>query len=397
MLLNFKKSLPKVHYLFPPKRFTTIEASSLPMSPFNLDCYSIVMNKFILTACLSLFLSCLSSLVHSQTTNLVQNPSFELGAICNGTTERIEKVEGWLPISGQPSYINTKCPLSKDSKSFVLGMRLPPASHGKVHTIQKFDQKTECQQGQLTAPLEAGQSYMVSLWVRLPIQFCQAPIDEVGVILSEMPLATSEDRRVMTEQGLALTTYNQQPISAQYEWQEVSTLYIAKGGEQYIAIGNFANNNINALKDRPEKTCTYLFMDAVTVRPFESVTLPTYSASEPLVKKQRFLLSEVSFEKNGPNLTTAASKALRPLIDQLKSSRSMQIVLSVHVERDMDFNAGMKLTQERAALLQRYLHDQGVDKKQVVVNGQGNTLPVVLNPKAGQMSNERVELVVEAI
>lgn len=352
------------------------------------------MSKFILTPYLSFFLSFLS---YGQTTNLVKNPSFEIGATCNGTTERIEKVEGWLPISGQPSYINTKCPLSKDSKSFVLGMRLPSASHGQVHTIQKFDQKTECQQGQLTTPLEAGQSYMVSLWVRLPIQFCQAPIDEVGVVLSETPLTASDDRRVMTEQGLALTTYNQQPISAQYEWQEVSTLYVAKGGEQYIAIGNFANNNIDALKDRPEKTCTYLFMDAIAVRPFESITLPTYSASKPPVKNQRFLLSEVSFEKDSPYLTTAASKALQPLIDQLKNNSSMQIVLSVHVERDMDANAGMKLTQKRAERLQHYLQDQGIGKKQVVVNGQGNTLPVVLNPKAGQISNERVELVVEAI
>lgn len=355
------------------------------------------MYPLTLTTALICFLSSLSYLGYSQTTNLVKNPSFELGAVCDGTTERIEQVEGWTPVSGQPSYINTQCPLSKDAKSFVLGMRLPAASHGNVHTIQKFDQKTECQQGQLTAPLEAGQSYMVSVWVRLPIQFCQAPIDEVGVVLSAEPLAATEERRAMTEQGIALKTYNQQPISAQYNWQQVSTLYLAKGGEQYIAIGNFANTNVDALKDRPEKTCTYLFMDAVAVRLFESVVLPTYSSNKPLAQNQRFLLEGVTFEKNSPALSTDASKALQPLIDQLKANNSMQVVLSVHVERDMDANAGMKLTQERAEVLQRYLYDQGVAKQQIKAQGYSNTLPIVLEPSADGNGNERVELVVEVL
>lgn len=355
------------------------------------------MNRLILTYTTLLFLSCLSFLGYSQTTNLVENPSFELGAACDGTTERIDQVEGWTPVSGQPSYINTQCPLSKDSKSFVLGMRLPAASHGDVHTIQKFDQKTECQQGQLTAPLEAGQSYMVSLWVRLPIQFCQAPIDEVGVLLSTEPLSVTEERRVMTEQGIALKTHNQAPISAQYNWQQVSTLYLAKGGEQYIAIGNFANNNINALKDRPEKTCTYLFMDAVAVRPFDPIVLPTYSNNKPLAQNQRFLLEGITFEENSPTLTTDAFKTLRPLIDQLKTNNSMQVALSVHVERDMDANAGMQLTKERAETLQRYLYDQGVSKQQLKVEGCGNASPIVLQPTATGASNERVELLVEAL
>lgn len=344
---------------------------------------------------LSIALSLSSSFGYSQ--NLVLNPSFEAGGVCDGTTERIETVNNWSPISGQPSYINTQCPLSKDAKSFVLGMRLPAASHGDVHTIQKFDREAEAQQGQLSQPLEAGASYIVSVRVRLPIQFCQEPINEVGVAFNTEPFKVTEDRRVLTETALGLTTNTNTPISAQYRWEEVSALYIAKGGERYLAIGNFANNNAGVFENRAEKACTYLFIDAVAVRPFKAVALPYYSANG-IKLQERTLLKGVDFSPQSLVLSPEAKTALLPLVEHLQEHETARATLSVYMNNNLDATESLTLSKARATSIEHYLLDKGIPKERFEVVGLGDSQAIALNnTEEGRRKNERVEVVFTAL
>ena len=353
-------------------------------NPFNFT-------KMMLKPILTTLLFCQGfSLSYGQ--NLVLNPSFEQGAQCDGSTERIKEVQDWTPISGRPGYINTQCQLSKDAKSFVIGMRLPSASYGNVYTIQKFDVETECQQGRLSTPLVAGQSYVVSLWVRLPIQFCQTPIDEVGVVLGEKPLAATDERRAITAQALSLKTDIQDPISHQYNWVWVSALYVAKGGEQYIAIGNFANNNSGAFDNRPEKACTYLFMDGVEVRAFDGTTLSVYDP-ENLQYNQRFFLKDVHFVQHSSNFSPGTEAALDQLAKQLKATPELHAALSVYVNDNLDAATGLALCYRREEKLIQYLLKKGIDNVQFTVECQEEAPTVAITDGAGQQTvRGRVEV-----
>lgn len=335
-------------------------------------------------------LSC-SFLMQAQ--NLVLNPSFELGVVCDGTTERIDTVQDWSPVRGRPSFINTRCPLSKDSKSFIIGMKLPAASYGKVYSIQKFDRHTECQQGRLSAPLEAGKQYMVSVYVRLPIQFCQAPIEELGIAFTNAPIPTEEERGILDLPTLSLKNNTQTLISSQYDWQEVFALYTAKGGEQYLAIGNFKENNVGLFKDRTEKECTYLFMDGVSVRLFDELELPLYKVDK-VKKNSRFLLSTTYFEEKSAALPEALLSDLLILSQQLKAAPDLKAELVVYTNNSLPPAESLSLSEARAGAIQQYLKEQKLNLQQLTVVGQGSRNPVALNSSPnGAKDNNRIEVV----
>ncbi|MGH1339730.1 MAG: OmpA family protein [Aureispira sp.] len=325
--------------------------------------------------------------------NLVLNPSFELGGVCDGTTERIDSIQDWWPVRGRPSFINTKCPLSKDSKSFIIGMKLPSASYGQIYSIQKFDQSTECQQGKLSTPLEAGKQYIVSMYVRLPIQFCQLPIQEVGIALTKTPIPAEEERGVIDFPTLPLKNNTQTAISNQYDWKEIFALYTAKGGEEYIAIGNFKENNAGAFDNRTEKECTYLFIDGVSVRLFEETELPLYK-SDKVKKNTRFRLSSTNFEEKSAALSDDLVADLLLLTQQLKSAPDLKAELVVYTNNSLPPAESLSLSEARARSIQQYLQEQKIPANQLTIVGQGSQNPIVLNSDSKASSkNNRIEVV----
>lgn len=324
--------------------------------------------------------------------NLVVNPSFELGMTCDGTTERIDSIQDWWPVRGRPSFVNTNCPLSKDSKSFIIGMKLPSASYGEVYSVQKFDKQTECQQGQLSAPLEKDKQYIVSMYVRLPIQFCQLPIQEIGVAFTDAPIPAVEKRGMIDFPTVALKNNTQTAIDNQYDWQEIFALYTAKGGEKYLAIGNFKENNSGAFDDRTENECTYYFVDGISVRLFEETELPLYKMDK-IKKNTRFRLSASNFEEKSAVLPEALIEDLLILSKQLKNAPDLKAELVVYTNNDLPPAESLNLSEARARSIQNYLQQQEVSAKQLTVVGQGSNNPVVLNsdPKAADKNN-RVEV-----
>lgn len=325
--------------------------------------------------------------------NLVKNPSFEEGAICDGSTERIDTVHNWSTVAGNPGYINTSCFLSKESKAFVQGMRLPPASEGHVLSIQKFDTQTECQQGELTKPLEAGKQYVVQMLVRLPIQFCQQAINEVGVVLSETPLDKYAERTVIDVPALSLKNNTQTPISKQYKWEEVSTLYTAKGGELFIAIGNFSTNNKGVFENRTKKECTYLFIDLVSVFEFKEQTLVNYTSNIALKKDQRLLLKEVEFEEGSDVLKESSFKILEALAKTLKDNSNITVEIASYTDNSLDPSESLTFSNARAKAIMNWLENKEVLASQIKSIGCGSANALALNSsERGRAKNERIEI-----
>ena len=325
--------------------------------------------------------------------NLVVNPSFEEGAQCDGTTERIDTVDGWSPIAGRPGYINTSCKLSKDSKSYVQGMKLPPAAHRDVLTLLKFDVISEYQQGRLISALEKDKQYVVKMFARLPIKFCSTAVKEIGVVLSEDMLEVSTERRTIDIPALALQNNDQTLIDKQYDWQEVSAVYNAKGGEKYIAIGNFTNINEGAFEDRDSNKCTYIFIDLVSVSEFKEIKLPSFSLDMSLKKGQRILLSEVTFDEGTDLLNESSFDLLNALIKILQENPKMIVEISSHSDNSLDGMKSITFTKARAGKVIEYLTNKGILETQLKSVGRGSSSAIALNnSENGRKKNDRIEM-----
>ena len=334
---------------------------------------------------------CISFLTNGQ--NLVKNYSFEEGASCDGTTENINKVNNWSALTGNPKFINVNCPLSKNSRSYIQGMKLPPASEGGVLAGIGIAKKGEYLQGELISQLEKDIQYVVKIRVRLPIKFCNTFINEVGIVLSPDTLIKTKEYTSIDIPALALQNNTQSAITKQYEWEELSALYTATGDEKYIAIGNFSNINQGLFDNRTEKECTYLFLDVVSVEKFKEISITPFSKNIAIQKNATYLMEGISFEPASDILKTSSEKSLKNLIAFLKQNDNLKVELSCHTDNTLDAMIGKQLTEAQAKSLLHKLVDLGVAISQVKTIGKGSSKSIALNnTEKGRQKNNRIEL-----
>ena len=235
-------------------------------------------------------------LIKGSAQNLVLNPSFEQCKPC-GTNEIIDSVAQWQSTAGKPKFINIKCVLTAESKTYIRGMQLPDAAEGRVYAGLGIDTEGEFLQGFLEKPLVKNEIYWLKAKVRLPIRFCSAAINEVGFALTEENFTKSEDFQILKKENTALKKENNKLIDNKYEWVEISGFYTAKGGEKILTIGNFENNNKTIFADRKKSDCTYLYLDVVSVQKFEEVNLEILTEKSQIVENKQFILANIYFDE----------------------------------------------------------------------------------------------------
>ena len=352
----------------------------------NLSCLFIIMSTSIMTA-----------------QNLVLNPSFEDGAVCDGETEQTSLPTDWKALAGSPQFINPGCPMSQDEKTYVQSMKLPNPAAGKVYAGIGIDVEGEYLQGKLTKPLTENMRYWVKIRLRLPSRICFTPIDEVGVVLTDSVFTASEDYMSINMPSLKLVSNDLSPIKEQNQWQEISAVYTAKGGESLILIGNFKDNNVTNFKNRlakkedpetkDEKLCTYIYMDMITVEEFKELTLKNYNPGSELNLGERLILKDVEFETGLEKLKESSFASLDALAKQAVNNSSLKFELSGHTDNTGDENTNRVFSKSRAQAVANYLVSKGAKASQFVVEGKGSSMNIAQNSsEANKKKNRRIEI-----
>ena len=227
-----------------------------------------------------ILLLALSSILKAQaskveTPNLVENPSFELNKGCNGRTEDIE-VETWSFVAGSGQFIGIGCPLDAPTKVYIQGMMMPPSYKGMAYAGMGLGLESEYLQGALTQPLEAGKTYKIGLWVRLHARACHTPIPGLGLAFKLKSQAPQEEFALWAEPKALLLRPAQGLIKETHDWQYIEAEYQAEGGETYFVLGTYTEELQTHFRQRPEKQCTYLFLDEMSLK----LALPAEAKTE---------------------------------------------------------------------------------------------------------------------
>lgn len=322
--------------------------------------------------------------------NLVGNSSFELGAACT-PTEKVTNVQDWQPLAGSPQFINIKCALDANSRTYIRGMQLPSAHSGDIYAGIGMDAEGEFLQTPLTKTLEKDAWYWVRMWVRLPVRMCFAPLAEVGVHLGDKPLEATADYRKLELSNIALRPADYSNINKQYEWQEISSLYQAKGNEQYLIVGNFADNNTAVFAARKRGECSYLYLDSVVVEPFRPIELTKFSPTWTPKTNERVHLDKVKFEQN--ILTEESKKQLEELVAFLNLYSGYNIELSGHTDNEGSDSDQQQRSKKMAQEVYTYLLKRGIPAKRITVAAKGSRQNIVLNDTpTHRQANQRIEI-----
>lgn len=119
----------------------------------------------------------------------------------------------------------------------------------------------------------------------------------------------------------------------------------------------------------------------------------TYEVEIKIDPPKDFVLENVYFETGKSNLKANSFKALDDLVEILKIKSTMVVEIQGHTDNVGKDEDNLKLSQERADAVRKYLISKGITEARVSAKGYGPTMPVADNgTDTGKAKNRRTSL-----
>lgn len=361
------------------------------------------MINFKLLKCL--FIVCLCSIVSLGLAqkNLVPNPGFEEYVKCPVTfsTDPLHfGPNNWNSAStGTPDYYN-RCSIGD--------MRVPNNWAGVSHAHSGFGYAgvyawntgkknyREYVQCKLTEPLKANVYYKIQFFYRLSSYSVYA-IDRIGLAFANQEVKANYDtllgiRPVVSEIKDLRTLTN--------AWMPVTAKIQAKGGEQFLIIGNFwSNDSTESMKIdyREGKSLmlgsnAYYYIDDVSVIQDEIVVAEEEPFFEAPKLNETYILKNIHFSYNSYELLPSSFTELDILISIMKKNPKWKVQLSGHTDDQGTEEYNLTLSRNRAKSVGDYLMLKGITRERIQTLGFGKQKPIhESTDEASRAINRRVE------
>ena len=106
-------------------------------------------------------------------------------------------------------------------------------------------------------------------------------------------------------------------------------------------------------------------------------------------------LRAIQFVQSKADLLPDAQPALEQLLAFMRDHPTAEILLAGHTDNQGDFDANLKLSQQRVDVVKDYLVSNGIAANRITARGYGPTRPVASNNReSSRQQNRRVEMTV---
>ncbi len=348
--------------------------------------------------------------------NLVPNADFEIFISCPPSLTnkpRFELIPNWtLPSMGTSDYFN-KCSRNSGVPKNSMGYR--DAQSGYAYTglitMMHFDttrqnNTREYLQTKFTHKLIKSQKYFIRLFYALA-NSSKYSTDRLGVYISSEMLDSSKYighlpfvPQIETKEGVFVYSHS--------GWSELSGYFIAKGGEEYMIIGNFRDNKITKWKDNPggSDIISYYYIDNVrltrVIEDHDKELLNLITMENKIrLQKERYIFNpdteymtnnwyvfeNISFDFNKYEIKDHAYEDLDRIVKTMIINPSLKIVISGHTDSVGSHNYNQKLSEERAKTIADYIIKNGIPQSRIKILGYGDQRP--LNDNSNLLKNEK--------
>lgn len=363
--------------------------------------------KTILVASVTL-LSSLGFSQKEQSDNLVENGSFES---IQGKLRRLGGVTfatGWMSPTGQAAdvyasggkYPEINVPENQNGKE-------EPQDGRNYAGIVAYSYNDKVPRSylmtKLVQPLKKGQKYCVSFYASLS-ENSKYSTNAIGANLTKKPYTSAAKVSIIDD--MHVKRGDKKVLSGFFGWDKVCNIFVANGGEKYITIGNFLNNNeVGYEKMRSpdyfkgkQEVAAYYFIDDVNVKLIENTSECDCSVKDESVKrselvfqkvivvtpkmdKKQALEAQVAFFGYGSSELTAAGKAvLNDVAKMMASNQSFRLEIQGHADSTEVAAAEEETSLQgldiaRAEAAKQYLVEEGkVFGSRITTVGKGDTI-----------------------
>ncbi len=185
--------------------------------------------------------------------NLVPNPSFEQFTICPSAIKS-DKPDIWYkPDKGGAAYRNNCSQLTTAGVPYHFtvggtGFQYPRIGFGYVFMFYYNTGSHNYFQIKLKDSLKAGHCYYSECYVNLSNPFKLA-CNNQGILLTRQAIyVDTANAAMILPANPQIVNYGNSIISDTLNWVKVSSVFTASGGEQYLTLGNFKDDNNTSFK-----------------------------------------------------------------------------------------------------------------------------------------------------
>lgn len=372
--------------------------------------------------------------------NLVFNPSFEEYRECPRKIDALGTltiVDAWFqPTAGSADYFNVcgsrECGVPRNK----LGVQHPHSGDGFCGIYCSKTDYREYLQTQLKEPLKAGKQYKVSFYVSLS-EYSSGAVATIGALFTSERVSDTVRRVLMRKEVRHIAPGVSQTVASYYEpqvvndfnrvlddtegWMLVSGTFEAKGGEQFLTIGNFFPAPQSNLTDLDSLTYllpgAYYYIDDISLvcltcgkqqDRIESIYRTDSMAVQSSVKENilmdslqvgsTIILHNIFFDYDKATLLQQSYNELHMLLELLNANPRMKIEVRGHTDGRGSDDYNRRLSENRAKAVVDYLVSKGIDPRRLQYKGFGKSKPIATNAtEEGRARNRRVEFKIVAM
>ena len=365
---------------------------------------------------LSLLTTTICTKAQAPDENLIYNSDFESYQDCPRRIDALgilTIVDAWFqPTNGSADYFNV-CGMKE---CFVpnnkLGIQEPHSGNGYCGIYCSKTEYREYLQTQLKRKLKEGEKYRLTFHVSLS-EYSSGAVATIGAVFSEYRLFDTvksvlmkkEERKINKKITQTTSTYYTPQVVNNHDnvlintkgWDTISGEFIAKGGEEYLTIGNFFPASHSNVIDLDSLTYllpgAYYYIDDITL--YCLTCKPPYNPPKDTTKYKvgsTFVLKNIFFEFDKSNILQQSYKELQQLIELLTENPNMKIEIGGHTDDKGTIEYNQRLSENRANAVVKYLINKGISEKRLKYKGYGELHPIDTNEtEAGRFNNRRVE------
>ena len=353
---------------------------------FNL---SMKLTYFFITFFISLFSYC-------QDNNFIENGSFESTKGKLKGLGGIEVAEGWFsPTSSKADIFSNDNKIPDISTTGNKFGKEEPKNGNKYAGIVSFSYGDKVQRTYISKemkyPMQKGVKYCVSMYVSLA---------ELSKYASNQLAFQFTNKALQQEKGAIIGPSHvlhpqKKVVSLTYGWEKICGTYIAEGGEKFVTIGNFTNNE-GTKNDKTDKTtfkgtpliAAYYYIDQVEVTSSnqkqncdceanqEKISDAFYHKIIMLEDKmdaiQRIEAHTTFFPFGQAQLQEANKATINVVIDLMKKNPEYKLELFGHIDSteqvySLKRPAFADLAHKRIRSVMEYMISEGITKERFIV------------------------------
>jgi OmpA-OmpF porin, OOP family len=343
--------------------------------------------------------------------NLVPNPGFEFFYRApfsfNDSPEKF-KLPGWSSAStGTPDHFHA---LSSGDASvpknwagisnahsgngyvgiFVGGKR------GKRENGRTYREYIQCK---LLDSLLQDSLYQLEFFFKLS-SYSHYTVNRIGLLLLDSSLRVKNNNVLRLDPTLSIIRSSLEAGN----WENAKMIYKAHGGESYLIIGNFYDDQKTENERLDFRTgnshtlsgTAYFYIDDVSVTQVEKAvdtTVQIFSDAMTVKANSAYVLRNIQFEFDSFQLAPLSYPELDNVVAALEKNPDWRIEIKGHADDQGSNEYNLQLSVNRAKGVADYLIAKGIGPNKIVVKGFGNQVP--LSPGKDELSraiNRRVEV-----